>query len=81
MTTRVTGPGAHSSSLESMVRIDGVSYRLMGRSSDLEALPQTGLAVFPTRTVYDFEDAGVHIKLDVPHAAPARQLGCVFPPR
>jgi hypothetical protein len=49
--------------LESMVKIDGVSYRLMGRSSDLEALPQTGLAVFPTRTVYDFEDAGVHIKL------------------
>ena len=50
-------------SLESMVRIDGASYRLMGKSPGEEALPQVGLAVFPTRTVYDFEGAGVHVKL------------------
>jgi hypothetical protein len=50
-------------SLESMVRIDGVCYRLMGKSPGEEALPQVGLAVFPTRTVYDFEGAGVHVKL------------------
>jgi hypothetical protein len=50
-------------SLESMVRIDGVSYRLMGKTPGEEALPQVGLAVFPTRTVYDFEGAGVHITL------------------
>jgi hypothetical protein len=50
-------------SLESMVRIDGVSYRLMGKSPGEEALPQVGLAVFPTRTVYDFEGAGVHVTL------------------
>src|SRR5271165_2593437 len=50
-------------SLESMIRIDGVAYRLMGKSPSEEALPQVGLAVFPTRTVYDFEGAGVHVTL------------------
>jgi len=50
-------------SLESMVRIDGVTYRIMGKGVAEEALPQVGLAVFPTRTVYDFEGAGVHITL------------------
>ncbi|MGO8789906.1 MAG: glutaminase domain-containing protein [Terriglobia bacterium] len=50
-------------SLESMIRIDGAVYRIMGRPVDEEALPQVGLAVFPTRTVYDFEGAGVHVTL------------------
>jgi hypothetical protein len=50
-------------SLESMVRIDGVAYRIMGRGASEEALPQVGLAVFPTRTVYEFEGAGVHVTL------------------
>ena len=50
-------------SLESMVRIDGVPYRLMGKTPSEEALPQVGLEVLPTRTVYDFEGAGVHVTL------------------
>jgi hypothetical protein len=50
-------------SLESMVRIDGVAYRIMGKTPGEEALPQVGLAVFPTRTVYEFEGAGVHVTL------------------
>ena len=50
-------------SIESMIRIDGAVYRLMGRPVDEEAMPQVGLAVFPTRTVYDFEGAGVHVTL------------------
>ena len=50
-------------SLESMIRIDGAVYRLMGRPVDEEALPQVGLAVFPTRTVYDFEGAGIQVTL------------------
>ena len=50
-------------SLESMIRIDGAVFRLMGRPADEEALPQVGLDVFPTRTVYDFEGAGVHVTL------------------
>ncbi len=50
-------------SLESMIRIDGAVYRLMGKPVEEESLPQVGLAVFPTRTVYDFEGAGVHLTL------------------
>ncbi len=50
-------------SLESMVRIDGASYRIMGRTPLEEALPQVGLTVFPTRTIYEFEGAGVHVTL------------------
>jgi len=50
-------------SLESMVRIDGAVYRLMGKPVEEESLPQVGLAVFPTRTVYEFEGAGVHVTL------------------
>ncbi|MDR3676369.1 MAG: DUF4965 domain-containing protein [Acidobacteriota bacterium] len=50
-------------SLESMVRIDGVAYRIMGKTPGEEALPQVGLSVFPTRTVYEFEGAGVHVTL------------------
>src|SRR6266700_10937 len=48
-------------SLESMIRIDGAVYRIMGKPVEEEALPQVGLAVFPTRTVYEFEGAGVHV--------------------
>jgi hypothetical protein len=44
-------------SLESMIRIDGAVYRIMGKPVEEEALPQVGLAVFPTRTVYEFEGA------------------------
>jgi hypothetical protein len=50
-------------SLESMLKIDGATYRIMGRPVGEEALPQVGLAVFPTRTVYEFEGAGVHVTL------------------
>jgi len=49
--------------MESMLRIDGVAYRIMGNSPREEALPQVGMAVFPTRTIYDFEGAGVHVSL------------------
>jgi hypothetical protein len=49
--------------LESMIRIDGAVYRLMGNPVGEEALPQLGLAVLPTRTVYEFEGAGVHVTL------------------
>jgi hypothetical protein len=50
-------------SLESMVRIDGAVYRIMGQPVEEEALPQMGMTVFPTRTIYDFEGAGVHVTL------------------
>ena len=67
-------------SLESMVRIDGVAYRIMGKSPGEEALPQVGLAVFPTRTVYDFEGAGVHVTLTFLTPLLPHDLDVLFPP-
>lgn len=50
--------------LRSLVRIDGVPYRLMGTEpSALPALPQIDLKVFPTRTVYRFACAEVALKV------------------
>jgi len=50
--------------LTSLARIDGRTYRLMGAApANLPALPQAGLLVLPTRTLYTFEGAGVNISL------------------
>ena len=52
-------------SMTSLIRIDGATFRLMGveRRSSLKPLPQTAVEVLPTRTIYDFEGQGVHVKL------------------
>jgi Domain of unknown function (DUF4965)/Domain of unknown function (DUF5127)/Domain of unknown function (DUF1793)/Domain of unknown function (DUF4964) len=51
-------------SLTSMVRVDGKAYRVMGDLPDtVPALNQVSVRVWPTRTVYDFEGAGVHLTL------------------
>jgi hypothetical protein len=50
--------------LVSMVRIDGHPFRLMGNQpEDVAALPQTGLEVTPTRSIYTFEDSGIRVVL------------------
>jgi len=50
--------------LISLIRIDGHTYRLMGTSpSALPAMKQTSLEVTPTRSLYEFEEAGVHVSL------------------
>jgi hypothetical protein len=50
--------------LHSFVRIDGAAWRIMGDAGgDIQAMPQTGLQVLPTRTIYDFEASGVHVTL------------------
>jgi hypothetical protein len=55
--------GRHHS-LDSLIRVDGVSYRLMGNQPDsVPAMPQTGLQVTPTRSIYDFENDQVHVTL------------------
>ena len=53
-----------------MVRIDGKSFRILGaeprRRSDVEPIPamkQTGMQIFPTRTIYQFADGGVRVTL------------------
>jgi len=52
--------------LTSLIRIDGKSYRLMGREPrDLPALPQVVLRVLPTRTIYEFQG---------PHASPRPEV-------
>jgi len=50
--------------LESMIRIDGRPRRLMGISpQSAPALPQKHVRVWPTRTVYTFEGAGVRVRM------------------
>ncbi len=52
----------HEHSLVSVIRVDGKAYRLMGKSpANAPALPQVGVQVTPTRSIYDFEGAGVHV--------------------
>ncbi|MBV9848092.1 MAG: DUF4965 domain-containing protein [Armatimonadetes bacterium] len=47
-----------------LIRVDGQSFRLIGtRPRDTPAMEQTGLQVLPTRTIYEFEGAGVHVTL------------------
>ncbi|MGD0262742.1 MAG: DUF5127 domain-containing protein [Verrucomicrobiota bacterium] len=53
---------AHS--LVSLIRVDGKTYRLMGgEPKPLPAFTQQSVEVFPTRSLYEFEDAGVHVTL------------------
>ncbi len=50
--------------LVSIIRIDGKAYRLMGKSpAGLPAMAQAGVQVLPTRSIYDFDDARVHVRL------------------
>jgi len=51
-------------SLVSLIRVDDKAYRLMGNDpADVPALPQVGLEVKPTRTIYDFDDGHIHVTL------------------
>ena len=50
--------------MQSIVRVDGKSYRIMGDEPRIVApAEQTSLRVFPTRTVYEFQAGGVRIQL------------------
>jgi hypothetical protein len=50
--------------LISLIRVDGTASRLMGNEpDDLPVMPQTGLEVTPTRSIYQFADGKVHVTL------------------
>ncbi len=50
--------------LNSMVRVDGQTFRLMGAQPEESAsLPQTGVVVLPTRTIYTFANAKVQVQM------------------
>jgi hypothetical protein len=60
----------HPHSLVSLIRIDGAAFRLMGNEPDsAPAFPQKSLEVTPTRSIYEFEDAKVHVTLTFMTAA------------
>ncbi len=51
-------------SLSAFARIDGKTYRVMGRERQQPPeLPQTRVEVLPTRTIYEFAGAGVNLGL------------------
>ncbi len=51
-------------SLNSMVRVDGQTFRLMGSQPEESAsLLQTGVLVLPTRTIYTFANEKVQVQL------------------
>src|SRR5580658_640148 len=57
-------------SLVSLIRIDGKAYRLMGAEpANVPPLVQVSLQVLPTRSIYEFEGAGVHVTLTFMTAA------------
>jgi hypothetical protein len=50
--------------LVALIRIDGKPYRLMGSEpAGVDAFPQVGVRVLPTRSIYDFDDSHVHVTL------------------
>ena len=56
--------GRAPNALVSLIRIDGISYRLMGNDpSNVPAMPQVDLQVLPTQTIYDFDNGHVHVTL------------------
>eukprot|EP01119_Soliformovum_irregulare_P002109 TRINITY_DN121_c0_g1_i8.p1 TRINITY_DN121_c0_g1~~TRINITY_DN121_c0_g1_i8.p1 ORF type:complete len:471 (+),score=120.63 TRINITY_DN121_c0_g1_i8:117-1415(+) len=47
-----------------MIRIDGASYRFMSTAGDMAPpIQQTSFKVYPTRTIYEFEERGIRLTL------------------
>ena len=50
--------------LGALVRVDGQPFRLMGaQPAEAASLPQTGVVVLPTRTIYSFQNEKVQVQL------------------
>ncbi len=71
----------HEHSLNSLIRIDGKAFRLMGDSpKDVTALPQVSVEVAPTRSIYNFDDSHVHVTLTFMTAALPHDLDVLARP-
>jgi hypothetical protein len=59
------GPTRHWTGTEQemngVVRVDGHPFRFMGESRDVPELHQVSRAIWPTRTIYEFEGQGIHL--------------------
>ena len=54
----------HENAIDSIIRIDGKPFRLIGgEPASIPAFPQTSVEVFPTKSVFQFEDTGIHVTL------------------
>ncbi len=49
--------------LTAAIRVDGKTWQVMGRENGTAPLPQTGVTVLPTRTIYTFAGAGIQLEL------------------
>ena len=49
--------------LTAAIRIDGKVWQVMGRENGSQPLPQTGVQVLPTRTIYKFAGGGIQLTL------------------
>ncbi|HTW45903.1 MAG TPA: DUF4965 domain-containing protein [Acidobacteriaceae bacterium] len=47
--------------LDGFIRIDGKTFRFMGDDRIAPPIPQISRAIWPTRTINDFEGSGVHL--------------------
>ena len=71
----------HEHPLVSLLRVDGKPFRLMGNDPlAVPALPQTGVQVTPTRSIYQFDGAGVHVTLTFLTAALPNDLDVLTRP-
>ena len=60
----------HEQSLSGMIRIDGHTWRWMGAEpKKIPALPQLSVSVTPTRSIYEFAGAGIHLTVSFMTAA------------
>ncbi len=49
--------------LTAAIRVDGKTWQVMGRDNGVPPLPQTGVEVLPTSTIYTFAGAGITLQL------------------